>query len=187
MITIGIKAYPRAFQAAQLLQKQCSLPFPLNVSLLLQHIEQHNIHDVSSRTYNSSIAQCSDEMLFPQHAWTIYNQHLDFYLIVWNIAQPIASIRYSVAHEIGHILLNHERSWPTDISLKKRQKEAEANVFAHCLLAPFKDIHALCHGRPYNARLMADYFDIPYPVAKKLRYEYEFWLLNNTYMGHAVN
>ena len=43
--------------------------------------------------------------------------------------QPITRQRYSIAHEIGHIRLEHDRA-------DNRQSEAEADYFAGYLLAP---------------------------------------------------
>lgn len=110
MSTIGIRDYPHACQLAQALCQHAGLPFPLNISLLLDQITTHKIYDVSSKTYNSTFAAGPQEALNPRHAWTVYNQPLDTYLIVWNPARPQAAIRYSVAHELGHILLGHQRA-----------------------------------------------------------------------------
>lgn len=177
MIRIGIKEYPRAYQAARAISTHFAASFPLNVSQLLENIRTHKIYDISSKTYNSSFAKDKNEMVSPKKAWTIFNPQLDVYLIVWNAFESPSSIRYSVAHEIGHIILNHERSWPTDIALKKRQKETEANVFANCLLAPLDVMHRLCEQKPFSARLVSTYFGIPYAVAKKMQYDYEYWVL----------
>lgn len=161
---------------ARRIHKRHGMPFPLNVSHLLDAIETHTIFDLSSHTYNGSHVQNPREMLHPKKAWTIYSEHLDAYLIVWNPAQSRASIRFSVAHEVGHILLNHERAWPTDSPLGKRGKENEANTFAKCLLAPFEAIHRAFPQAPFNAGLVAAYFDIPYKTATAVRHEYEAWL-----------
>ena len=167
---------PHACREAWRLHKRHGLPFPLNVSHLLDAIETHKIFDLSSHTYNSSHAQNPREMLHPKKAWTIYNEHLDAYLIVWNPALSRASIRFSVAHEVGHILLNHERAWPTDSPLGKRGKECEANTFAKCLLAPFDAIHRVFEQKPFSAKMVAACFDIPYSVATGMRHGYEAWL-----------
>lgn len=177
MIKIGIKEFPRAYQMAAAICEAQNPYFPLNVSVLLDGIETYRIYDVSSKTYNAAFAAKESQRVFPQKAWTIYNELLDTYLIIWNAARSSPSIRYSVAHEIGHILLDHQRTWPTDIALKKRRKEAEANVFANCLLAPFDAIQALHGPIPYSARLVAQYFEIPASAAAKIKYDYEYWLL----------
>ena len=171
----AIKNYPDALLAAKRLHEGCPMPFPLNVSRLLEAIGTHTVYDLSSQTYNDTYALHDGEMLHPQKAWTIYNEQLDVYLIVWNAAQSRAAIRYSVAHEIGHIVLNHERSWPADKALMKHKKEQEATAFAKYLLAPLEEIHILCGTKPYNAKLVAEFFGIPYLAAQQLRSDYTRW------------
>ena len=166
---------PHACREAQRIHKRYGLPFPLNVSHLLDAIETHKIFDLSSHMYNCHYAQNPREALHPKKAWTIYNEDLDVYLIVWNPAKQRASIRFSMAHELGHILLNHERAWPTDSQLGKRVKENEANAFAKCLLAPFEAIYRVFPQAPFTAKSVAVYFDIPYNAATGIRHEYEVW------------
>lgn len=170
--------YPLAGQAARALHGRHGLPFPLNVSHLLERIKSHRIYDLSSRSYNAGVAQSESEMLCPQTAWTIFNDMLDTYLIVWNPAHTPEGIRYFVAHELGHILLNHERAWPTDRVLTKRHKEREANAFARFLLAPPERVHEVCGG-VFDTRLVAARFGISRTVAAQVRADHEHWMTSN--------
>ncbi len=181
---IALEMYPEAYWTAQSIHERYALFFPLNVSRLLDCMSSYKIHDLSSWTFNTTCAQSETEMLYPKRAWTIYNENLDTYLVVWNKNMDRSSIRFSVAHELGHILLNHERGWLTDRTLKKQYKESEASAFARYLLAPFGAIQCLLHTKPFNARLVSKYFGLPYASARELRYDYEYWLLAKNGMPH---
>lgn len=50
-------------------------------------------------------------------------------------------IRFSIAHEIGHILLGHFNSSCVDDDYYRRIKDKEANVFAGTLLMPSKILY----------------------------------------------
>lgn len=172
-----LRTYPEAYRAAKAIHERHPLPVPLNLSRLLDCMGTYKIHDLSAQTFNRTCAQNKREHLHPKRAWTIYDQTLDIYLIVWNKALGRASIRYSIAHELGHILLNHERGWPTDRVLGKSRKENEANAFARYLLVPFPALQKLFRAQPFSAQAVADHFDIPYAAAAKIYPDYAYWQL----------
>ncbi len=63
------------------------------------------------------------------YGFTIINRRTDERVILYNEKLPLACIRFTVAHEIGHAVLCHseaEESW----------EEKEANCFARNLLCP---------------------------------------------------
>jgi Zn-dependent peptidase ImmA (M78 family) len=59
-------------------------------------------------------------------------------LVVLNVEQPADRMRFTLAHELGHLVMHHDQ--PT------QSMEQEANEFASALLMPTRDI------RPYFAR-----------------------------------
>lgn len=63
---------------------------------------------------------------------------LESKIVVYNSTHPSVRNRFSIAHEIGHLLLKH--SFKNDIfCLKSRDpREVEANMFAAELLMPFE-------------------------------------------------
>lgn len=71
-------------------------------------------------------------------------------LILLNTAAPTDRQRFTLAHELGHIVMHHRR--PLDQS---SDPEAEANEFAAEFLMPAADILAHLHGRVDLARLAA--------------------------------
>lgn len=67
-------------------------------------------------------------------------------LIVLNTDQPADRMRFSLAHEIGHMIMHH---FPT------ASMEHEANAFAVALLMPAQDIRPYFVGRRLDLALMA--------------------------------
>lgn len=93
--------------------------------------------------------------------------------IFYNDASPDLRIRFTLMHELGHILLNHDHSSP--------DQEDEADYFASCILAPRIMIHHLCLTSKYQkitAKDIHDYFDISYEAANRALFDYKKWYLN---------
>lgn len=78
-------------------------------------------------------------------------------LIIYDDTLPKKAIRYTVAHELGHIFLGHDLEHPT------LGMENEANVFASRLLAPACVLRALDLHTPTG---IAKLCDISYTAAK---------------------
>lgn len=64
------------------------------------------------------------------------------FYIIYNEKDNLQERRFTVAHEIGHILLGHLFSNPTS-QQEKELREQEADIFATLLLAPVCIIQAL--------------------------------------------
>lgn len=78
-------------------------------------------------------------------------------LIIYDDTLPKRVIRYTIAHELGHIFLGHDLEHPT-LSM-----ENEANVFASRLLAPACVLWALDFHTPEE---ISKFCDISYTAAK---------------------
>ena len=91
-------------------------------------------------------------------------------MIFYDDMQPRTRQRFSVAHELGHILL-HQQSGATlynrEISPNDDPKETEANIFASRILAPICVLHYLNLNTPEE---IAEACDISL-VAAQIRYE----------------
>lgn len=57
-------------------------------------------------------------------------------IILYNEAMPFGCVRFTIAHEIGHYLLNHRDEQDSNA-------EKEANCFARNLLCPIPVVHGL--------------------------------------------
>ena len=80
-------------------------------------------------------------------------------------------IRFSIAHELGHIMLNHTR-----LAENKRIEEKEADRFAASLLVPLVAVSRLDYK---TLELLIDYFDISKKAANIAFAEYK-----HTYKGY---
>ncbi len=95
----------------------------------------------------------------------------------WNGSTPtiyicyqenIKRVRFTIAHEIGHIKLQHHRN--TEISMQ--EKEQEANYFASRLLVPVWAIHYLEVKSP---EIISDVFCVSYQCAELRFRQYLKW------------
>jgi Zn-dependent peptidase ImmA (M78 family) len=68
------------------------------------------------------------------------------HIIVLNRAQPTDRLRFTLCHELGHVIMH---SFPTP------NMEEEANKFASCFLVPTEDIKPYFAGRRVDLRLLA--------------------------------
>jgi Zn-dependent peptidase ImmA (M78 family) len=68
------------------------------------------------------------------------------HIIVLNRAQPADRLRFTLCHELGHVIMH---SFPTP------NMEDEANKFASCFLLPTEDIKSYFAGRRVDLRLLA--------------------------------
>lgn len=80
----------------------------------------------------------TDEMLFSEsdYGFTFLERHTDRRIILYNENLPLACVRFTIAHEIGHKVLCHseeEEAW----------EEKEANCFARNLLCPIPVAYGL--------------------------------------------
>ena len=74
--------------------------------------------------------------------------------IFFNTNMSVKKKRFTVAHELGHAVLNHSKE-----EMETRQGEAEANLFAECLLAPSDIVHR-CINNGYDFIQMTEFFGV---------------------------
>ena len=111
------------------------------------------------------------------------------WIIVYNDAHPLTRCRFTIAHELGHLLLGHLADVnPTDFSFFtkgfKASVEREANGFAARLLAPAcvlwglhihqgKDIARICQISQQAADIRAKRMEVLYQREKFLTHPLE--------------
>ena len=88
--------------------------------------------------------------------------------IFYNDTIGYGRINYTIMHEVGHIVLNHEES--NDIT------ETEANFFAKYALVPPAILHNLHCESVDKISFIADVFDVSYTEAIYAQDYYEKWL-----------
>lgn len=113
----------------------------------------------------------ANKLITSQRGQSYINQ--DEVIIIYDDSLPKTVIRYTVAHELGHIFLGHDLEHPTI------QMENEANVFASRLLAPAcvlwgldlntsKEIASACDISLQAAQIRAERMQILYKRNKFL-------------------
>ena len=93
--------------------------------------------------------------------------------IYFNDTALKSRIRFTLMHELGHILLNHTSS--------SEKEEDEADYFASCILAPRIMIHnlpLLNHDYKITAESIHKYFDISIAASNRALNDYHRWLKN---------
>ena len=128
------------YHAAELLSRQRELGYGLWVKDL--DFGRRIVFD----TFENYRRICPSAALPTIEGCTVRSEELD--LILYNHGWDVARINYTLAHEVGHILLGHEDA-------DTEGEEREANRFASALIVPFAPLRAL--GRA-DARRVADFF-----------------------------
>lgn len=149
-------------KAREILLLSGAKKFPINPNIIYDLHENWNL-----LTYKEAkaVLEVNDPLNLKKlraDARTIYDSSTDTYLTVYNESIfPASRIRWTIAHEIGHIVLGHleysETAYRENLTTKKyKVLEKEANFFAAELLAPLpilkklgvqtaKQIKQLCH------------------------------------------
>lgn len=90
-----------------------------------------------------------------EHGFTISKKSKNQHLILYNEQKPEQTIRFTLAHELGHILLGHTKD--------DEKEKKEANCFARNLLCPLP----IVDGFHLNtAKDYEDCFEISEPMAE---------------------
>lgn len=105
-----------------------SLPIMLNKILKSYHIRCFSFEKMSQLGFNVDYGKNGDTIV------TLDNK----YIIIYNETQSEQRIRWTISHELGHIMLNHLRGVCADTN-----KEAAANYFARELLLPLAVLDSL--------------------------------------------
>ena len=103
-----------------------------------------------------------------------YDHKREKYVIYYNDTKMnVGLTRFTIAHELGHIILQHHRRADTDILLRAgisagvyKAFENEANCFARNFLSPYPLAKLLANSRDlYFVADMAEAFNISYDAA----------------------
>ena len=169
--------------------KEFSLPVPLKK--IIKSIPNCRLIPYSRLQKDQNL---SEQEVFDfcgtEDACTDYHANQNQYIIYYNdisYSSKIKSNRYrwSIAHELGHILLNHHKNhnqtriFRNHLSDQMYQRlEEEADVFASYLLVPHA---ALCFFSIKDEKDIAHICKISSPAAKRRNFEYSLWLRKNPF------
>ena len=99
-----------------------------------------------------------------------FNKYNNSYIITLPQDTSVLRDNYTIAHELGHIFLEHQLNEQCEIhrSSEKNQTEREANIFAAVLLLPQEQFSAICKKYNNNPNRVAAFFSVS-PSAAKVR------------------
>ena len=117
--------FEKAAQKAKEL-REVGVECPLQILKSLAHVESASFAAASSRYGINREALLSMFDDGNQDAITMYRN--GSYLVIYNQELPCKTIRYAVARELGHIVMEHDGSRPEDVRME------EANYFAEQFL-----------------------------------------------------
>lgn len=148
--------------------KECEIAsFPFECEKVITHYgyklyKYSDLKNINNELFEMCKMYSNDAFLFK-----------DKRLIAYNDEMPYFRIRFSLMHELGHILLKHKSSLPMN--------EDEADYFASCILAPRIMIHYLMQSNKYSTITADDiheYFGISISAANNALSDYHKWFEN---------
>ncbi len=182
----NIIKYHDAFNMSQTLLDITGIDeFPLNFDDLFSKKKRAPIFVSSTKDYNAWVFSKHPSQwnpVFISDAKCFYYPDRDAYMILYNEARPETRIRFSLAHELGHIVLGHLNNERTEISRGGVDDptyyalEGAANTFAGNLLAPPILIDDFLSGAEFNVERISTRFNISPSATKDYRAEdYKYW------------
>ncbi len=105
-----------------------SLPICIfSVIKQIKNISLHRYTELAKRM-NTSFNKLITEVVPSFHGFTTFNKSKSRYIIFYNDLKDQTTIRFTLAHELGHIILGHTKDGVTE--------NREANCFARNFLCP---------------------------------------------------
>lgn len=156
-----IRKYKNAFKLSQEIHSKYVHSYPVDIL------------DVIKNFNNIEVFKTSECKVFSKIEEGMSFRCDDKYIIVYNDNKPPNRIKFTIAHELGHILLGH-----LDERNNQYSKEYEADTFASNLLAPPQMIdyaEATFDDFEYSTVYIANLFCISEQCAKVRLADYEEW------------
>ena len=184
----NIKQYKRAFDLSQDLADKLQIQkYPIDIFDILKHKELPKILLSSFADYKNWAKtlgiKCPNEL---KDAKCYYRVDEDIYLIVYNDKKPDRRVRFSLAHELAHIILKHLNDERTEIDRGGLDDyiyfamEGAANTFAGNFLAPPILVHERLSGRHFSIFNILDisrFFNLSKQAVGNYRMrDYHYWL-----------
>lgn len=191
-MSASLNKYRRAFEYSQLLLDIIAIDeFPVDLFKILSLKKGAPIFVLSTKDFNEQNHKRLKEkalLLKVQDAKCFYDPKQNAYIVFYNQSKPSQRIRFSLAHELAHIVLGHLEDDRTALDRGGveekiyRIMEGEANTFAGNFLAPPILIRAKLSGLDFNENSIskiAKFFDLSISAVKNYRIkDYKEWLEN---------
>ncbi|MEZ3452804.1 MAG: ImmA/IrrE family metallo-endopeptidase [Oscillospiraceae bacterium] len=147
-MAVTILNYPKPFEVSQFylnVLNIVSFPLDLNkVICIINKISLYNILIATEEEYIEyrTVTNDTRDFININDGRTYYVESQNLYFIVYNSSKPSKRIRFTIAHELGHILLGHLENEITEINRGGisdelyQELENQADVFAGNFLVP---------------------------------------------------
>lgn len=188
-MSANLRKYGNAFYMSQLLLNTIQADeFPISVNKIINNKSHGSKILISSLNdfigWNKLMNPASWRAPNIRDARCYYYNSIDTYIIVYNEQQSKNRIRFSLAHELAHIVLGHLTDSMTEISRGGLDDptyyamEGAANTFAGNFLAPPILIKERLNGKPFNINDIAAFFKLSSSAVRGYRLEdYNQWRL----------
>ena len=145
-------------KASEIILLQPSNTFPIDIFNL--KFNNYNVIISSIQNYSIQTGTKIEDLLAKgngQDAYTVANIRNGIHLILYNEEiDSLGRIRWSIAHEIGHLVLEHQE--------QGKSQELEADTFASQLLAPQCILKQLAKS---GVNLSLDYISLKFGLSKE--------------------
>lgn len=184
-MSCSIERYPSAFKASQKILNICRCSFyPIDIEKIIVSCSMANIIIIPETDYQRFRLETNQARPYIaiKDGRTYYKPEHNLYIIVYNDKRPKNRIRFTLAHEFAHIILEHLSDERTEIDrgglpdFVYYMYEGSANTFAGNFLAPPIIIDEKLSGKPFDPKSVANIFNISEKSARDYRREdYIFW------------
>lgn len=184
-MSANIRQYKSAFDSSQILADTIEISkYPIDIFKVFKHKKCPPILVSSLEEYQlwatSAGRNCPNEV---KDAKCYYDAETGIYIIVYNEKKSKRRIRFSLAHELGHILLGHLDDERTEVDrgglddITYYTMEGAANTFAGNFLAPPILIHERIVGGRFDIADIAAFFNLSNEAVRDYRKrDYQYWL-----------
>ena len=189
----SITKYKRAFLESQSFIHNLDIRhFPYDVFKLPTSIREnygYNIIVQPLSSVNSLFKKQNTEGLKITNGICRYRSMLDVYQIIYNDSHTNNRIRFTILHEIAHVILQHVGEDMPELERNKtpdwlyRQYEGEANAFAGNALAPPILVHEILNGDIFSSAKIRRKFQVSSEAIREFREpDYRAWLKNDPHI-----
>lgn len=141
-------------------------------------VRVHTYTEIAARI-GVSVYEFMTEFAESEMGYTVFDTDNNRWLIFYNDQKSETTIRFTIAHELGHIVLNHAEDTPT--------ADKEANCFARNILCPvpIRDEFGLTTLSDYC--FMFDISDKMAQVVKNLNNNDSYYITHENYALISAN
>lgn len=181
----SIKNNYNSFQKSQLVLLKTNIEtFPIDMIKIIEQLKKYNILLTTVAEYEEyrKITKETKPYIKIKDGRTYFDVNRKTFLIVYNDKKYSKRVRFTLAHELAHIVLNHLNDSRTEINrggLTNSEYailEGEANTFAGNFLAPPVLINEIVQKIGFKSSYIEHYFGLSASAVRDYRKDdYLYW------------